>query len=140
MIIDPSRMAKLLRPALSVLVLIALSGCLLISGEETTIDLRNGVGNLSASFVSAEGGEERTVQLGLPDAEVQVIVIVAVESGDLQIEVLQPDGALAFAVAARPDTQVTQSSLVRSNAQGEVRYRVAARGARNGSFQVFFQP
>jgi hypothetical protein len=117
-----------------------LGGCLLVSGEQTTIDLLAGSGNLSTAFVSAEGGAERLVQVGSGPAEVQVIAIVAVDSGDLQIDLLQPDGAVAFAVAGRPDAQVTRSGRVRSDDQGQVRYRVSARGARAGSYQLFFQP
>lgn len=122
------------------LLALALSGCMLVSGEETTIDLQEGTGNLSTAFVGAEGAEERTVQVSEGPAELQVIAILAVDSGDLQIELVQPDGALAFAVAGRPDTQVTRSGLVRSDDSGQIRYRVSARGARNGSFQLFFQP
>lgn len=117
-----------------------LAGCLLISGEQTTIDLQVGAGNLSTTFVSAEGSEERTVQVSDGPSEIQVIALIAVESGDLQIDLLQPDGALAFAVAGRPDAQVTRSSQVRSDDSGRVRYRVTARGARNGAYQLFFQP
>jgi hypothetical protein len=113
---------------------------MLVSGEATTIDLAGGVGNLSSTFVSAEGSEERTVQVSDGPAELQVIAIVAIESGDLELELLQPDGAQAFAVAGRPDTQVTRSSVVRSDAAGMVRYRISARGARNGGYQLFFQP
>lgn len=120
--------------------LFTLSGCMLVSGEATTIDLAGGVGNLSSAFVSAEGNEERTVQVSDGPTEVQVIAIVAVESGDLEITLLQPDGAQAFTVAGRPDTQITRSSLVRSDETGQIRYRIAARGARNGSYQLFFQP
>ena len=52
----------------------------------------------------------------------------------------QPDGALAFALAARPATQVTRSGSVRADAEGRVRYRVRAEGARDGSYQLFVQP
>jgi hypothetical protein len=117
-----------------------LSGCLLISGERTTIDLLDGTGNVSTLFVSAEGSEERAVQVGTGADELQVIAIIGIESGDLQIDLLQPDGSVAFAVAGRPDAQITRSSLVRSDDTGQVRYRVLARGARNGEYQIFFQP
>lgn len=118
----------------------ALAGCALMSGEETTIDLQGGTGNLSTAFVGAEGSEERTVQVSDGPAELQVIAILSVASGDLQIDLVQPDGALAFAVAARPDAQVTRSGLVRTDEAGQIRYRVSARGARDGAFQLFFQP
>lgn len=130
------------RLAMLLVVLLAplLAGCLLVSGEQTTIDLQAGTGNLSTTFVSAEGSEERTVQVSDGPTELQAIAIIAVESGDLQIDLLQPDGSVAFAVASRPDAQVTRSSRVRSDEQGLVRYRVSARGARNGAYQLFFQP
>ncbi|MEI7770154.1 MAG: hypothetical protein WCI67_09215 [Chloroflexales bacterium] len=130
-----------LRALLAALLLAPLlNGCLLLSGEQTTIDLLAGAGNLSTTFVSAEGGEERTVQVGKGSAELQAIAVVSLESGDLQIELLQPDGSVAFAIAGRPDTQMTRSGPVRGDASGTVRYRVSARGAHNGSFQIFFQP
>lgn len=118
----------------------ALAGCALLSGEETTIDLQAGTGNLSTTFVGAEGSEERTVQVSDGPAELQVIAILAIESGDLQVDLVQPDGALAFAVSARPDAQVTRSGLVRTDEAGQIRYRITARGARDGGFQLFFQP
>jgi hypothetical protein len=131
----------LLRALLAALLLAPLlSGCLLISGEQTTIDLLAGTGNLSTTFVSAEGGEERTVQVSEGAAELQAIAIVSLEAGDLQIDLLQPDGSVAFAISGRPDSQVTRSSPVRSDTSGMVRYRVSARGARNGAYQIFFQP
>ncbi|NTW00223.1 MAG: hypothetical protein HGA19_02835 [Oscillochloris sp.] len=130
-----------LRASLAVLLCAPLlGGCLLISGEQTTIDLLNGTGNISTTFVSAEGGEERTVQVGDRPAEIQAIAIVAVESGDLQIDLLQPDGSVAFAIVGRPDSQVTRSSLVRSDDSGFVRYRITARGARSGEYQILFLP
>jgi uncharacterized protein YfaP (DUF2135 family) len=117
-----------------------LSGCLMISGEATTVDVQAGSGNLLTTFVGAEGREVRRVEVGEPGAEVQVIAIVGVESGDLELAIIQPDGAVAFAVAARPDTQVTRSGAVRTDETGAIRYSVTARGARNGSYQVFVQP
>jgi hypothetical protein len=143
LIIALSRMVRR-RTLLTLLASLALAplltGCLLISGEQTTIDLQAGIGNLNTTFVSAEGSEVRTVQVADGPVALQVIAIVAVESGDLQIDLLQPDGAVAFAVAGRPDSQVTRSSQVRTDETGQVSYRVVARGARNGAYQLFFQP
>jgi hypothetical protein len=113
---------------------------MLISGEATTIDLQGGAGNISTQFVSAEGGEDRTVQAAEASAELQVIAIVAVESGDLSIDLLDPSGSVVFTVAARPGSQITRSGLVPTDETGLLRYRVAARGARNGSYQLLFQP
>ncbi|WP_254150850.1 hypothetical protein [Candidatus Chloroploca mongolica] len=120
--------------------LLLLTGCLLISGETTMIDLQDGSGNLLTTFVGAEGQQERTLDVGLPATELQVIVIVGVESGDLTLSLLQPEGSVVFAVAARPDLQVTRSGSVRTNERGQLRYTVNAAAARNGSYQIFVQP
>lgn len=122
------------------LLALALAGCMLISGETTTVDLVAGSGNLSTTFVSAEGETERALELGQPELELQVIAMVAVASGDLELALLQPDGAVAFVVASRPDTQVTRSGRVRADAAGRLRYRVSARGARDGAVQLFVAP
>ena len=128
------------RVLLLILVALALSGCMLISGETTTIDLVAGGGNLSTTFVSAEGEAERVLELGQPALELQVIAMVEVASGDLELALLQPDSAVAFVVASRPDTQVTRSGWVRADAAGRLRYRVSARGARDGALQLFVAP
>jgi hypothetical protein len=125
---------------LALLLASLLSGCMLVSGEQTTIDLLKGTGNVSTAFVSAEGGEERVLQVSDKAAELQVIAIITLESGDLQLDLLQPDGSVAFAISGRPDAQVTRSGPVRSDDLGQVRYRVVARGARHGEYQLFFQP
>jgi hypothetical protein len=119
---------------------VSLSGCLLISGETTTIDLLEGGGNVLTSFVSAEGREERMIDVGVPNAELRVIAVVEVESGDLELALLQPDGSVAFALAARPATQVTRSGAVRADEAGLIRLRVRASGARDGTYQLFVQP
>jgi hypothetical protein len=122
------------------LIVLSLAACLLISGEATSTDIQDGAGNLVSSFVGAEGRAERILELGLVDSEVQVIAIVSIESGDLELVLLQPDGSVAFTIAARPDAEITRSGLVRTNDQGQLRYQINARGARNGQVQLFFQP
>lgn len=129
----------LARLALLAALLAALAGCVLVSGEETTIDLVEGGGNVLTTFVSAEGAEVRSLETGAPGAELQVIAVVEVETGDLQLELIQPDGAVAFVVSARPNTQITRSGGVRADDEGRVRYRVSATGARDGAFQIFVQ-
>lgn len=129
-----------LRATLWALMLAGLSGCMLISGEATTIDQQGGAGNLSTQFVSAEGSEERTFQASEVNGQLQVIAIVAVESGDLSIELLDPSGSVVFSVAARPGAQITRSGVVPTDATGKLRYRVVTRGVRNGNYQLLFQP
>ena len=129
-----------LRAMLWALTLAGLSGCMLISGEATTIDQQGRAGNLSTQFVSAEGSEERTFQASEVNGQLQVIAIVAVESGDLSIDLLDPSGSVVFSVAARPGAQITRSGLVPTDATGKLRYRVVTRGVRNGNYQLLFQP
>ncbi len=133
----PTALLRALACALGVWLL---SGCLMISGEATTVDLQERSGNLLTTFVGAEGREMRRLEVGAPGAELQVIAIVGVESGDLELALVQPDGAIAFAVAARPDAQVTRSGVVRADETGAIRFTVSAQGARSGSYQIFVQP
>lgn len=116
-----------------------LSGCLLVSGEQLSVDNQEFSGNLSTDFVSAEGSSLRELQVASSAVEVQVIVLVTVESGDLQIDVLDPEGAVVFSVVGEPARQVTRSSIVRTDNQGLIRYRVTAQGARNGAYQILYQ-
>ncbi len=116
-----------------------LGGCLLVSGERSSVDNQEFSGNLSSDFVSAEGSTMRDLQVAAGPVDVQVIVIVAVESGDLHIDVLDAAGSVVFSVAGEPARQVTRSSIVRADEGGNIRYRVSAQGARNGSYQILYQ-
>jgi hypothetical protein len=120
--------------------LFTLSGCLLASGEALTIDQQGGSGNLSAEFVSAEGLEERFLQTASPNSALQVIVIASVETGDLGVELLDPNGSVVFSVVARAGAQVTRSGLVPTDSEGRLRYRLNAFGARGGNYQILFLP
>ncbi|OAN46524.1 hypothetical protein A6A03_12055 [Chloroflexus islandicus] len=119
---------------------VLLAGCLLISGEQTTVSLQGSAANILTTFVSAEGSDEYRVPALPANTEAQAIVMVAVESGDVQIDLIQPDGAVSFALASRPGTQVTRSGPIRSDEQGQIRYRITARNARNGEIQIFLLP
>jgi hypothetical protein len=116
-----------------------LSGCLVVSGERASADNLPAGGNLSSSFVGADGVSERTVDTGATAATMNAIVIVQAERGELQVELLNPDGSIAFAVKGRPDEQVTRQGSVKTDDRGRLRYRVVASGARNGSYQVLYQ-
>ncbi len=115
------------------------SGCLLTSGERPSMDALPDGGNISTTFVGADGNGERTVETGASGATMNAIVIVQAERGELRLELLNPDGNVAFAVQARPDEQVTRRGDVLTNEQGRLRYRVIAQGARNGGYQVLYQ-
>lgn len=116
-----------------------LSGCMLTSGERTSQDVGLQAGNRSATFVSAEGDELRSLEVGAPGAELQVIVILEAEQGELRLDVLDADSAVALSAQSRPDEQVTRSGSVTTDAEGVLRYRVTARGARNGGYQILYQ-
>lgn len=116
-----------------------LSGCLLISGEQSRFDQQDTNGTVATTFVSAEGSEIRTITVADTIITVEVIVTVSVDSGDLRVDLLQPDGSVAFTVKGHPTEQVTHTSQIETDTQGRIRYRVYAKGARNGSFQVLFQ-
>jgi hypothetical protein len=118
---------------------VLLSGCLLISGERPSVDTLPDGGNVSTSFVGAEGSDERSVETGAASATLNAIVIVEAERGELRVELLNRDGNVAFAVQSRPDEQVTRRGDVLTDDQGRLRYRVIAQGARNGGYQVLYQ-
>jgi len=118
---------------------VLLGGCLLTSGERPSMDALPDGGNVSSTFVGADGNAERTVETGANGAIMNAIVIVQAERGELRLELLNPDGNVAFAVQARPDEQVTRRGDVRTDAQGRLRYRVIAQGARKGGYQVLYQ-
>lgn len=140
----PVMLSALIRRAGAIIAFIGfttlLAGCLLISGEQTTISQQAGAANILTTFVSAEGSDEYQIPALPANTEVQAIVMVAVESGDLEIALIQPDGSVSFVLAARPGSQVTRSGPLRSDEQGHIRYRITARNARNGEIQMFLLP
>jgi hypothetical protein len=126
--------------ALTCCLALLLSGCLMMSGEQTSADAQPGGGNFSTTFVSAEGGAERTIQTGVGPATLNVIAAVRVQQGELRLEMLGPSGAVALAIQGRPDEQVTKIGKVPTDNEGILHYRIIARGARNGSIEVLYQP
>ena len=116
-----------------------LSGCLLTSGERPSTDALPDGGNVSSTFVGANGSAERAIETGANGTTMNAIVIVQAERGELRLELLNPDGNVAFSVQARPDEQVTRRGDVLTDEQGRLRYRVIAQGARNGGYQVLYQ-
>jgi hypothetical protein len=116
-----------------------LSSCMLVSGERISQDTRPEAGNQSASFVSAEGEELHTLDIGVPDATLRVIVLLEAEQGELRLDVLDGQEAVALSAQSRPGEQVTRSGSVTTGSDGVLRYRVSARGARNGGYQILYQ-
>ena len=132
-------MRYLMKSGLLILCALLLGGCMLMSGGRTSSDTLPDGGNISVNFVGADGTQEQTVDTGAIDAAFNTIVIVQAERGELRIELLNPDGNVAFSVQARPDEQVTRRGDVLTDEQGRLRYRVIAQGARNGGYQVLYQ-
>ena len=132
-------MRYLLRMSFVLACALLLSGCMLMSGGRSSVDTLPDGGNVSASFVGADGRDEQAVATGAPGAAFNTIVIVQAERGELQVELLNADGSVAFAVKGRPEEAVTRSGNVTTDAEGQLRYRVTATGARNGSYQLLYQ-
>jgi len=109
-----------------------------MSGGATSTDTQAAAGNVSASFVSAEGQDERTLDVG-EQSQLSVIAILSVAQGELRVDILDPNGSVVLSVQGRPNEQVTKLGTVQTDANGELHYRVMAQGARNGSYQVLYQ-
>ncbi len=117
-----------------------LTGCMVSSGLRQSMDIGDDAGNKVASFIGAEGSEQQTIAVGPTNTRYTLILTVAVESGELYIDVLDgASGTVAFTVQGRPDEQVTRTGTTVSDARGLLYYRVNARGARNGSYQLLYQ-
>ncbi|MEN9935687.1 MAG: hypothetical protein RLZZ387_2266 [Chloroflexota bacterium] len=112
---------------------------MLASGQRVSTDAGEQAGNHSTMFVSAEGAEVRSLSTGISGAELRVIIILEAEQGELRLDMLDANGAVALSAQSRPDEQVTRSGSVAVDAEGELRYRVSASGARNGGYQILYQ-
>ena len=129
-------MARLL---LLVLLSPALSGCLLMSGARQSADRPGEAGNVSVEFVSAEGTEVRQVQAADAATELLVTVFAHAERGQLRIEVMDPQGSVALAIEGTPEERVGRAT-VPTDAQGMLRFRIRATGAKRGGIQLLYQP
>ena len=81
----------------------------------------------------------RTLAVGQPDARYAVTVFVSADQGELRLELLDPQGAPVFVAQSRPGERLARSGVVQADAQGLLRYRVSARAARKGSYELFYQ-
>lgn len=116
-----------------------LPGCMLSSGRQISTDIQQQAGNTRVSFLSAEGEELVSLPVSTKFTNYEVIAIVTVESGELQLDVYDGSGIAAISIQGRPSQQVTRSAKLVTNEQGQLRYRVTARGARNGGFQILYR-
>jgi hypothetical protein len=129
----------IVRAVASVIGSAMLTSCMLVSGKRESLDARPEAGNTQVSFLSAEGDELGSIAVGPSFTTYEVIVIVALEQGELQIDVFDGSGVPAITLKARPDQQVTRSINVASDERGNLRYRVTTRGARNGNYQILYR-
>ena len=132
-------MPKVARLLLALACALLLGGCMLVSGGQSSSDALPDGGNISASFVGADGSSVQTVNTGLPNATLSATVIVQAERGELQVSLLAPDSSVALVVRGRPQESVSRTGTVATDADGNLRYRISAEGARNGGYQVFYQ-
>ncbi len=129
-----------IRMALSgVLALLLMPACMLVSGDRLSVDLRPDSGNITRTFLGAEGTDEYAIPIGSGATTLQTIVILEVQQGELRLEMLNAGGSVAFAVQSRPGDQVSRAGAVRLDETGTLRYRVITRGARDGGYQILYQ-
>lgn len=113
---------------------------MLSSGLRQSTDIGENAGNTVASFIGAEGSEQHSINVGQANARYTVILTVAIESGELYVDMIEGgSGTVAFSVQGRPDEQVTRTGTAATDARGMLYYRVNARGARKGSYQLLYQ-
>lgn len=127
------------RMILCALLFIFTSACMLVSGDRVSMDIQPDGGNVTRTFLGAEGNEEHTLAIGGGATTLQVIVILEAQQGEVLLEVLNAGGSVAFAVRSRPGDQVSRSGLVQLDATGTLQYRVYAHGARDGGYQILYQ-
>lgn len=124
---------------IGILASLFLAACMLISGDRLSADVRPDSGNVTRTFLGAEGSEEYAIPVGNGAAKVQTIVILEVQQGEMRLEMLNAGGSVAFAVQSRPGDQVSRAGVVRLDETGTLRYRVTTRGARDGGYQILYQ-
>jgi hypothetical protein len=124
---------------IGVLASLFMPACMLVSGDRLSTDVRPDSGNVTRTFLGAEGSEEYAIPVGGGAAMLQTIVILEVQQGEMRLEMLNAGGSVAFAVQSRPGDQVSRSGIVQPDETGTLRYRVITRGARDGGYQILYQ-
>jgi hypothetical protein len=116
-----------------------LSGCFLIAGAQQSSDSTPDGGNISVSFVSADGTEIRSVPTGFMAQPLDVTVSARTNTGQFRIEILGPQDDAVLVLDAQPGEQYKRDTVM-TDASGAFRYRIRATGAQNGEFQILYQP
>jgi hypothetical protein len=112
---------------------------MLMSGKQELIDTLPSSGNISTSFISAEGVKDGTISVGTPSARVNVIMWVQVQQGEIRLELLDSANTVALSLQSRPGEQITKVGEVLTDERGQLPYRITAQGARDGSYEVLYQ-
>lgn len=124
---------------IGLLAMLLLPACMLVSGDRLSADVRPDSGNVTRTFLGAEGAEEYAIPIGSNAATLQTIVILELQQGEMRLEMLNAGGSVAFAVQSRPGDQVSRTGVVRLDETGTLRYRIVTRGARDGRYQILYQ-
>jgi hypothetical protein len=140
----PVNQSKILNPKSKILLcacvlVVSLSGCFLISGPTRSADSTAEGGNVYVSFVSAEGTQTETVQTNFVNSELDVTVFAQNQRGQLRVDVLDAQDSVVLTVQGQAQGQ-GQNGTIRTDAQGQFRYRLRATGAQGGSIEILYQP
>lgn len=124
---------------IGLLAMLLLPACMLVSGDRLSADVRPDSGNVTRTFLGAEGTEEYAIPVGDGAAMLQTIVILELQQGEMRLDMLNAGGSVAFTVQSRPGDQVSRTGAVRLDETGTLRYRIVTRGARDGRYQILYQ-
>jgi hypothetical protein len=119
-----------------------LGGCTLSSGQQTTTGKGPGGGSFAVEFVtsdSMEGASEETIQIADHEVLVSVICTASIKKGGLQIEILKPDGSAALTLKGQTTRENVATALVRTDAEGRLRYRISTSEAHGGAYRIVYQ-
>jgi hypothetical protein len=132
-------MLNILAVFVAVPLVLALTGCFLISGPVQSTDNTPDGGNVYVGFVSAEGNDTRTVTTNFPNQTLEVTVFAQNQRGQMRVEILDAQNSVSVVVDGQAEEQA-RVGTVQTNEAGEFRYRVRATGAQRGAFQILYQP
>lgn len=124
---------------IGLLAMLLLPACMLVSGDRLSADVRPDSGNVTRTFLGAEGTEEYAIPVGDSAAMLRTIVILELQQGEMRLDMLNAGGSVAFTVQSRPGDQVSRTGAVRLDEAGTLRYRIVTRGARDGRYQILYQ-
>lgn len=119
----------------------ALAACYLVSGERTEEATPNplGEGRLEVHFVTADGQVDREIRIGVAEVPVLVDLTVQAQQGELTLALLDSTFNPVLTVTGRYGLEGRGSSVVKSDAEGRLLFRITANEAREGAYLVYYQ-